>query len=266
MTGRMIVLLLGLSLLSGCGRSDHPTIRHVSLRPQDSGIAAPGSTLTADDMAECPGSSIPHMTREKRDLTVPKDVDAAIGRKIEEELAHKAAGKPATTIGTTPPSSSGRVADDIHSREVRLGDRRLVSPETWTREQPPIDAILASFRLPRAQGDATDAQLTVTAAGQNDPKSLQRLREELDREPRGGAVEHLRIGDGDVVLVANSGKSSDPGDTSSPPVAEGRYRVLNATVFLGGRVYLINCSGPEKTVAERAGEFRGFLQSMKSVD
>jgi hypothetical protein len=63
--------------------------------------------------------------------------------------------------------------------------------------------------------------------------------------------------------------SGDSGDTSDPfpsPVSEGRYRVLNATVFVGGKVYFVNCSGPEKTVGERAGEFRAFLQTMKPVD
>ena len=36
-------------------------------------------------------------------------------------------------------------------------------------------------------------------------------------------------------------------------------------VFAGEKVYFVNCTGPEKTVGERAAEFRAFLQTMKPV-
>jgi hypothetical protein len=271
MTGRMSFLwLLGLSLLAGCGRSDRPTIRHVSLRPEDGLTATAGPTppLTQVEEETCPGSASHSKVQGKRDYSNykpdPQAFAVALAKMISTGSAKKAEGN-LPKIGDTKPAA-GRNAADVDSSEVRIGDTRLVSPKTWTRERPPIDLILAAFRLPRAEGDPADAQLTVTAAAQTDAQSLQRLREQLDQKPGAGSVEHLRIGASEVVLVESSGDSGDTSDPFPAPVSEGRYRALNATVFVGGRVYFITCTGPEKTVGERAGEFRGFLQTMKSVN
>jgi hypothetical protein len=265
MTGRMSVLwLLGLSLLAGCGRSDQPTIRQVSLRPADGLTATAGPNPPQVEEA-CPGSASHRKVQQTRAFKPdPKIVEAALSRMINAAPAKKADGNPPKIADAKP--AAGRNAADVDSSEVRIGATRLVSPKTWTRERPPVDLILAAFRLPRAQGDRADAQLTVATAGKTDPKSFQRLREQLSQTSPAGSVEHLRIGESEVVLVESSGESGDTSDPFPAPVSEGRYRALNATVFVGGRVYFITCTGPEKTVGERAGEFRGFLQTMKSVN
>ena len=36
-------------------------------------------------------------------------------------------------------------------------------------------------------------------------------------------------------------------------------------VFIGKKMYVVNGTGPEKTVGQRAAEFRAFLQTMKPV-
>jgi hypothetical protein len=269
MMGRSIVLLLlllGLSPLPGCGRSDQPTIRQVSIRPVDLRTATAGlNPPPVEDT--CPGSTAHHKIQPKRDPKADsKLASAAVSSMINEALSKKAGASPPKVGDSTPPNAAGRDTADVDSREVRIGGRRLVTPKTWIRERPPFEPILASFSLPRAPGDGADAQLTVAVSGQNNPRSVQRLRELLDQQVREGSVEHLRIGDGEVVLVESSGDSGDPSDPLPAPVNQGRYRALNATVFVDGRVYSINCTGPEKTVGERAGEFRGFLQTMKSVD
>jgi len=253
-----ILLALGLSLLWGCGRGDHPAVRQDSLPPEDTSTAAAASSSSqaADDT--CPGSAAPHRTRPKRDAR-----------------AHAKLAAPAKTGDATRPRAAGRDPVELQSREVRIGDVCLVAPKGWTREGPPLEFILAEFRLPRAEGDPSDAQLTVSAAGENDPQSLDRLREQLKHEAEEGSVERLRIGGNEIVLVDSLEEEStkdggdagdDTSDPSPPPVGEGRYRVLNAMVFLGGQVYFVNCTGPEKTVGARAGEFRAFLQTMKSVE
>ena len=130
---------------------------------------------------------------------------------ISAGSARKAAGISPKSGDTKP--AAGRNVVDLASNQVRIGNTRLVTPKTWTRERPPIDLVLAAFRLPHAQGDQADAQLTVTAAGQTDPQSLQRLRDQLNEKSQAGSVEHLRIGGSEVVLVEHSG---DSGDTSDP--------------------------------------------------
>ena len=243
----MILLAAALSLLTGCGRSDHPTVRQSSTHLEDESTAATAANALqpADD---CPAPEGPHRIRPKRDA--PK-----IG-----------GNHPAITTGATGPKPAGPAAVVVDGAKVRIGPVYLVAPSTWTRERGPADLPVAEFSLPRAKGDKADAQLTVIAAGGSDPKSAGRLREQLKQKPGEGLAEHLQIGGNDVVLADSSG---DYGDTSDPfpsPAGEGRYRVLSATVFVGGKVYFVNCTGPEKTVGERAAEFRAFLQTMKPVD
>ena len=167
-------------------------------------------------------------------------------RRIRRKPATQPIRKPRG--GTTP----------VDGGEVQIGPMCLAAPKTWVRERPPIGFILAQFSLPRAKGDPSDAQLTVAAAGENNPQGLYNLRKLQDRKPGEGSVEQLRIAGKEVVLLDSS---TDDGDAG-----EGRYRVLNAMVFAGGKVYFVNCSGPERTVGERAGEFRDFLQTMKELD
>jgi hypothetical protein len=158
----------------------------------------------------------------------------------------------------------------VDSKDVRFGNMCLVAPKNWMRERPPMGFIMAQFSLPRAAGDKADAQLTITSPGEHDPKAVERVREQLKEKPEEGSMERLQIAGNEVVLVDSTGDygdDSDEDDKSSPPPAnQGRYRALNAMVFLGGKVYVINCTGPEKTVSERASEFRAFLQTMKPAD
>jgi hypothetical protein len=258
MTSRKLVLwALGLALLPGCGHSYQPTIRQVSYHPDDARIAAAGPTPPEED-AVCPGGGESHrLSGQGAPGTDPKVqaekranlVKAANARVVDPNVlkpTHASAPKP---DNLTPAISAG-----LDERQVRLGAKSLVAPQTWARGKSPIPVTLAAFSLPRAPGDDADAELSVTPLAQDDAQSLKNLREELDREP-GGKVEHLRIGDAEVVLVDSSVEPSEAN--------EARYRVLNATVFVGERAYSVMCSGPEKTVGEHAGAFRGFLQTMK---
>ncbi len=296
-----ILLTLGLSLVVGCGRSDRPTVRQTSMTPQDESSVSTASN-SQQPPEDCPGSSLPKRTRPKRDFQAqakladaaraeagkaadlkqparePAETGDAKVAKIATKptrtppttLAKAAAAKPAKTGDATPPKTAGRDTAKVETKEVRIGGMSLVAPKNWMRERPPINFILAQFSLPRANGDKSDAQLTVTSPGEHDPKALERVREQLKEKPEEGSVEHLQIAGNEVVLVDSTGDyddgSDEESDPSSSPANEGRYRALNAMVFLGGKVYIVNCTGPEKTVGERAGEFRAFLQTMKSAD
>ncbi len=262
-----ILLALGLSLLLACGRGENPSVQQVPTQPEDENAGA------ADEFHP---PTIQHRARPKRQAgTRSKLADAMDAKRAGANPRKSTATSPAKTGDAAVPKAAGPDPVQTQSREVQMGGMRLAAPKGWTRERPPMDLILAQFSLPRAQGDSSDAQLTVAAALENDPKSLKRLREQLKEEAEEGSVEQLQIGGNEVVLVDTSGEedAEDDADTadgtskpSRPPGGGPRYRVLNAMVFLSGRVYFVTCAGPEKTVGERAGEFRAFLQSMKSAE
>jgi hypothetical protein len=273
------------------------------MAPQDgSNASTVAASMKAPD--ECPGSSLPSRNRSKRDLRAeskPADAvhakpapvhdskrpenktaqtgdakaeNAAAAKPTKASLATLAKNVTAKSVKTgdaTPSKTAGRDdAAKVNSKDVRIGNMCLVAPKNWMRERPPISFILAQFSLPRAAGDKSDAQLTVTSPGEHNPKAIERVREQLKENPEEGSVEHLQIAGNEVVLVDSTGDYNDDeeeeSDPSSKPENEGRYRALNAMVFLGDKVYILNCTGPEKTVTERAGEFRAFLQTMKAAD
>jgi hypothetical protein len=262
MRGRSISVLLGVALLSGCGQSYQPTVRRVSYHPGDQRVPAANPAPPDEDTA-CPGTvAHPRMSELGRD---PKVVDA--DREKLKAAANARQVDPETLkIGVAGSTASAGGASEGKGREVRLGRKRLVAPATWTREPAPLGVTLAAFTLPRAQGDGSDAQLTVTPVGQDDPRSLRRLQDQLEEQSKQGQGERLRVGDSEIIVIESSGDSRDTSDPFPSPVGEGRYRALNATVFAGDKGYTISCTGPEKTVTERTGEIRSFLQSMTSAD
>ena len=271
----LILLALGLSLLGGCGRGNHPSVRQDPARPEDQSAATASSSPSQDAADAHPPATTQHRPRPKRTAgTRSKLAEAMRSKRADANPPKTAAGSPAKGGGATRPKA-GQDPNELQSRDVQIGGMRLVAPKNWTRERPPLNLILAQFRLPRAAGDPSDAELTVAAAMENDPQSLERLREQLKEEAEEGSVEHLRIGGNEIILVDTTEDESaedegDPGDKTSdpspPPASEGRVRVLNAMLFLGGQVYFVTCTGPEKTVGARAGEFRAFLETMKSVE
>jgi hypothetical protein len=263
MIRKMVPLALGLALLTGCGQRTRPTMQRTVTGAEDETIAAsdPG------DGATCPVSAVPHKTRPTRDIE-------AIRKRIAERHAKRnevdvpAAG----TEGDDKEGNDGggiltNSAAAAHSENdpaglagprVRIGPMCLTAPKTWVRQRPPINIVLAQFSLPRVDGDPADAQLTVAAAGRNVSQSPTQWRKLQDRKQDGGSIEQLRIAGSEVVLVDSSSEDDDGSGR--------RYRVLNATVFAGGKAYFVNCSGPERTVGERAAEFRGFLETLKAAD
>ncbi|MBI4404486.1 MAG: hypothetical protein HY537_10010 [Deltaproteobacteria bacterium] len=161
------------------------------------------------------------------------------------------------------PRSAGEVVQ-MDGHEVRIAGLRFTAPKNWTRERVPVSFVLAQFSLPRAKGDSADAQLTITSIESRGSKTLKRLEDKLNKKSDAGdSVERLQIGGNSVIVTDNTGDSGDPSDPFSQAPGEGLYRELNAMVFAGDKIYSISCTGPQKTVSERLGEFRAFLQSMK---
>ena len=77
MTGRLS-LLLGLSLLTGCGESYQPTIRLVSYHSGDQRIASPAPVPPEEPMA-CPGAAAhPRISDQGEPGSDPKAVSEAV--------------------------------------------------------------------------------------------------------------------------------------------------------------------------------------------
>jgi hypothetical protein len=292
---RVVFLVLGVSLLIGCGRRDHPTVRRIVPDAAATGSAGVAAEVASEDDTSHPESTGRRLTRPKRELRRPQKPvepppsasdstppdEPAEAKPAEARPAPEAprsdkdttANAPREEVKTPIPakvSESPRAQPSVPrvasaaSREIRIGDKRLAAPATWKRERTQGKFMLAEFTLPRSAGDDEDAQVTVTAPVQNNAKALARLREEIkEQEASSDTVEHLTIGDVEVVFVDSLSDNEDASDPSSGKVQGGRSRSLNAMFFMGNTVYYINLTGPEKTVGARAAEFHAFLRTMR---
>lgn len=300
--GVALALLAGLGL-AGCDSGHSPTVRQTTLAAGDvspTSAADTGDLPDGHPKIERPPRKRPHPLTAPAPDQKPaaesggaKPPAPAVTETVPDSAAEVAAEKPdplpavaANPAAKAQPNEESRLpapgpkgsagskpsakatgpaeAGSLESRQVQMGNLRLEAPKAWLRKKPPIDFILAEFVLPRAPGDPEDAQLTVTAVGPNSPKRLDQLREELKKSPGHATVEYLTISGVEVILVDASANYGEMPGVFAPEVREGRYRVLNAIVPVGEKLYFVNCSGPEKTVGNYARQFRDFLLGMKA--
>lgn len=243
--------------------------------PASKGLASATSQAASEAVPEKSDGPPPNGNSKSRSESSPKAEQpiggsAAKGSPAETQwaAADRAKGTPprASAAKEATRTSGGKDAGELSNRRVQIGNLRLEAPREWLRKKPPIDFILAEFVLPRAPGDPEDAQLTVTAVGPNNPDRLNQLRDQLKKSPGQATVEHLKISGVEVILVDASANYGEMPGVFAPEVREGRYRVLNAIVPVGEKLYFVNCSGPEKTVGNYARQFRDFLLGMKAAD
>jgi len=269
---RLTLIVFCGCVAAGCGDPYKPTVRQerldlpskaeVAKRPAAK-EAEPSKTETKE--ATLDGSAQQTKTDKNKPDENDKEKKAQPQKKrlSFQELAQRAAHGKKIKIPLKPPSSKGPVK--IESREVELGSMSLTAPDSWTRLKPPIEIVAADFILPRAEGDPIDARLTISVFGKNNQESINQLREHLAKNPKHDSMEELEISGVKVTLVTLSAtlKKKNQKGPFAPPLAGGRFRSFIAIVPIGENIYVVNCTGPEKTMNERSDEFRAFLKSLK---
>jgi hypothetical protein len=148
-------------------------------------------------------------------------------------------------------------------RVVQLEGARLTAPANWVRKPPRVEFILAEFALPHAEGDTADARLTVSSAGGTVADNVARWRQQFGDKPQKQSQTEIQVAGTEVTLVDFTGKYLDQRGPFTPAAECPDYRMLGAIIDLGGRLNFIKCTGPLKTMAARADEFRGFVRSLK---
>lgn len=166
-------------------------------------------------------------------------------------------------IGLFHPTPRGEKLAETRGPEVDLGTVRLTAPESWIRKQPRSGFTLAEFSLPRAEGDAADGRLTVTAVGGSVEANVGRWRQQFAGKPEAESQEQIEIAGVRVTLVDFSGTYVDQRGGFAGAVECPGYRMRAAIFSLRGQQYIIKCYGPRRTMADRADEFLAFVRSLK---
>jgi hypothetical protein len=172
------------------------------------------------------------------------------------------------TVGSTelsPSMPSAHAVPEALGPEVYLGTMYLTAPEGWIRKQPRSGFVLAEFSLPRAEGDEADGRLTVTAVGGSIEDNVARWRQQFGGRPERESQEDLQIAGVEVALVDFSGTYDDTHMGMPISVERPGYRMRGAIFSIGGQQFIIKCYGPEKTMAQQADGFVGFIRSLKPI-
>jgi hypothetical protein len=158
-----------------------------------------------------------------------------------------------TTAGTAAPGGTAGV------KETSIVWK---APEAWTVVNHPSPMRLATYRIPKAEGDAEDGEMTVTRVGGDVQSNIQRWSKQFEGAPAPKTSERT-AGDMKVTIVELEGTFSGmamPGQAAATPKSD--YAMLAAIVEGTGDPHFFKLTGPKKTVEAARGGFDELVASV----
>lgn len=157
-----------------------------------------------------------------------------------------------SVAGTAAPAGPGGVKDSSIVWKA---------PEAWTVVNHPSPMRLATYRIPKVDGDAEDGEMTVTRVGGDVQSNIQRWSKQFEGAPAPKTSERM-AGDMKVTIVELEGTFSGmamPGQAAASPKAD--YAMLAAIVEDSGDPHFFKLTGPKKTVEAARGGFDELVGS-----
>lgn len=128
------------------------------------------------------------------------------------------------------------------------------TPAAWPTVEHPSPMRLATYKIPKAEGDAEDGELSVTRVGGDVESNIKRWSTQFEGSPEPKRSDRSS-GDLKITVVELEGTfqgMSMPGQPPSGPMPG--YAMLAAIVEAGGDAHFFKLTGPKKTVdGARAG-------------
>ncbi len=138
------------------------------------------------------------------------------------------------------------------------------APKAWQSVPNANTMRKATFKIPKAPGDAEDAELTVTAAAGGVDANIKRWSGQFgDAEAK---AEKRKPNGLDVTVVEIKGTfaSGGMGMMGGPTTPKEKYMLLGAVVDGGDRQHFFKMTGPEKTVTAAKKDFDAFVASFRA--
>jgi hypothetical protein len=136
------------------------------------------------------------------------------------------------------------------------------APARWQLVPNASTMRIATYRIPRAPGDAADAELSITQAGGSAEANAQRWIGQFDQSGQKPARQTTRkVGSLDVLVVEVQGAFS--GGMGADGKAQPGWALLGAIVSTPGLPHFFKLTGPVKTVLAARGEFDAMLATFR---
>jgi hypothetical protein len=183
----------------------------------------------------------------------------AAGCSQNTETPEEAARRPAAPPRSAP---EGRPAPGSESPG---GSIAFTAPADWRRQAVTSSMRVEHWLLPRAEGDASDADVILFYFG---PGGAGGVRENIDRwigqmkDPPGKPREEKGTAGGFPVTWVDATGTYDAGGMSGGEPRPGS-RMIAAVLETPRGPYFVKAVGPEKTMAARQAEVRAYVESVK---
>ena len=164
--------------------------------------------------------------------------------------------------GDMPPSGMGMGAPGAGG-DVAPASISWKAPDRWQQVPNPSTMRLATYRIPKAAGDAEDPELTITQAGGTVEANAQRWIGQFGPEAAKTAKRSTRsVGGLEVAIVEVEGKYAN--GMGKEGREEEQWAMLGAIVQTPGMPHFFKLTGPAKSVKAARAEFDAFVGSVKT--
>lgn len=140
------------------------------------------------------------------------------------------------------------------------------APAAWQKVENPNPMRKATFKIPRAEGDSEDAELSVSQAGGSVDANVQRWAGQFERNKDDQvARKQMKVGDLDVTVVELHGTFAGGGMPGAPSAGpKTNWAMLGAIVETQGSLTFFKLTGPEKTVQSAKPAFDKFIEGFRA--
>ncbi|HRI70449.1 MAG TPA: hypothetical protein PK156_39730, partial [Polyangium sp.] len=140
------------------------------------------------------------------------------------------------------------------------------APAGWQKAENPNPMRKATYKIPHAEGDTEDAELSVSQAGGTVDANVQRWAGQFERgkdEPVNR--KQMKVGDLDVTIVELHGTFAGGGMPGAPAAGpKPSWALLGAIVETQGSLTFFKLTGPEKTVQSAKPAFDKFVEGFRA--
>jgi len=155
--------------------------------------------------------------------------------------------------GGGAPGGGGAAPDDI----------AWDAPTAWTSAPNPSPMRKATYKIPKAGGEADDAELTVSAAGGGVEPNIKRWEQQFGAAAK--AKTEPRNPNGlKVTMVEIKGTFAGGGMMGQPSPPKEHQMLLGAIVDAGERQHFFKMVGGEKTVTAAKKDFEKLVASFRA--
>ena len=188
----------------------------------------------------------------------------ALGCSRTSELDPGPIPTPASAAAANP-ASPAHVAHANHppAQAGASGDVTWTAPASWKPAPNPSPMRKATYKIPKADADAEDAELSVSQAGGGVDANVKRWSAQFEGSPE-LKVSHREVGGLKVTVVEGHGTWNGGGMPGGPPAGPKKdWALLGAIVDSVDPPYFFKLTGPEKTVTGARGDFDVFVGGLK---